>query len=196
MVSRSNLVAILALGKKQYGKYSLDDVNLVESVSTQVATSLEKEYLQEELRKREQELALINRLANVITSSLNIRDVYGAFIAELKQVVDVNWGTIALIEGDELCFEVLSTEVGSTWQAGEKIPLKGTGTEWVANRKKALVEPDLTKNTRFKTGEDHLKWGIRSIIYLPLVVKNEAIGSLIIASRQPNAYTPGQVRLL
>jgi diguanylate cyclase (GGDEF)-like protein len=28
------------------------------------------------------------------------------------------------------------------------------------------------------------------------VVKNEAIGSLIVASRQHNAYTPGQVRLL
>jgi diguanylate cyclase (GGDEF)-like protein len=196
LISRGNLVAILSLGKKESGRYSLEDVNLVESAATQVAASLEKEYLQEELRKREQELALINRLSNVITSSLNIRDVYGAFIAELKQVVDVNWATIALIEAEEVRFEVLSSEVGSTWQAGEKIPLKGTGTEWVANNKKALVEPDLAKNARFHTGEEHLKWGIRSIIYLPLVVKNEAIGSLIIASRQPNAYTPRQVLLL
>ncbi|MGD0351900.1 MAG: diguanylate cyclase [Dehalococcoidia bacterium] len=196
LISRGNLVAILALGKKESSRYSLEDVNLIEYVTSQVAGSLEREYLQEELRKREQELSLINRLSNVISSSLNIRDVYGAFIAELKQVVDVNWATIALIEGDELRFEVLSTEVGSTWQAGEKIPLKGTGTEWVADNKKALVEPDLAKNARFNTGEEHLKWGIRSIIYLPLVVKNEAIGSLIIASRQPNAYTPGQVRLL
>jgi diguanylate cyclase (GGDEF)-like protein len=196
LISRGNLIAILALGKKESGRYSVEDVNLVETVATQVSASLEKEYLQEQLRKREQELELINRLANVVTSSLNIRDVYGAFIAELKQVVDVNWATIALIEGDEIRFEVLSTEVGSTWQAGEKILLKGTGIEWVANNKKALVEPDLAKNTRFNTGEEHLKWGIRSIIYLPLVVKNEAIGSLVIASRQPNAYTPGQVRLL
>ncbi len=196
LISRGNLIAVLALGKKESGKYSVEDVSLVVTVATQVAASLEKEYFQEELRKREQELALINRLSNVITSSLNIRDVYGAFITELKQVVDVNWATIALIEGDEVRFEVLSTEVGSTWQAGEKIPLKGTGTEWVADNKKALVEPDLAKNARFSTGEEHLKWGIRSIIYLPLVVKNEAIGSLIIASRQPSAYTPAQVRLL
>jgi diguanylate cyclase (GGDEF)-like protein len=196
MVSRGKLIAILALCKRKSGRYSLEDVDLVQTVTSQVATSLEKEYLQEELRKREQELALINRLSNVITSSLNIQDVYGAFISELKQVVDVNWGTIALIEGDELRFEVLSSELGSTWQAGEKIPLKGTGVEWVAEKKKALFEPDLAKNTRFSTGEEHLKWGIRSIIYLPLVVKNEAIGSLIVASRQPNAYTPGQVRLL
>ena len=196
LVSRDKLVAVLALGKRNSGKYSLEDVNLIESVTSQVATSLEKEYLQEELRKREQELALINRLSNVITSSLNIKEVYGAFISELKQVIDVNWATIALIEDDELRFEVLSTEVGSTWQAGEKIPLEGTGTQWVATKRKALFEPDLSKNNKFHTGEEHLRWGLRSIVYLPLVVKNEAIGSLIVASRKPNAYTHGQVRLL
>jgi diguanylate cyclase (GGDEF)-like protein/putative nucleotidyltransferase with HDIG domain len=196
LISRGNLIAILALGKKESGKYSVEDVDLVETVATQVAASLEKEYLQEQLRKRDQELELINRLSNVITSSLNIQDVYGAFISELKQVVDVNWATIAVIEDDEIRFEVLSTDIGSTWQAGEEMPLKGTGIEWVANNKKALVEPDLAKSTRFNSGEEYLKWGIRSIIYLPLMVKNEAIGSLVIASREPNAYSPEQVRLL
>jgi diguanylate cyclase (GGDEF)-like protein len=196
LVSRGNMVAILALGKKKSGKYSLEDIHLTETVTAHIATTLEKESFQEQLRKREQELALINRLSNIITSSLNIKDVYGAFIGELKQVVDVNWATIALIEGDELRFEVLSSEVGSTWQAGEKIPLKDTGTEWAANHRKALYEPDLSKNARFNTGGDHVRWGIRSIVYLPLVVKNEAIGSLVIASREPNAYTPSQVNLL
>src|SRR4030042_1367960 len=195
-ISRVNLVAILALGIKESGRYSVEDVNLVETVVTQVAASLEKEYLQEELRKREQELELINRMATIITSSLNIKDVYEAVVAGLREVVDVDWATIALIEGDELRFEVLSTEVGSAWQTGEKIPLKGTGAEWVAKRKKSFVEPNLAKNRRFWTGESHLKQGIRSIVYLPLMVKNEAIGSLIIASRKKNAYTPGQVRLL
>jgi len=208
LISRGDLIAILALGKKESGRYSLEDVNLVETVTSQVAVSLEREYLQEqfrkrekehlqkELRKREQELALINRLAVVITSSLNIREVYGAFISELKEVVDVDWATIALIEGDQIRLEVLSTEVGSAWQEGETMRLKGTGTEWVADHKEALVESDLIKNRRFRTGEDHLKQGIRSIVYLPLMVKNEAIGSLIVASRKPNAYTPAQFRLL
>jgi diguanylate cyclase (GGDEF)-like protein/putative nucleotidyltransferase with HDIG domain len=190
------LVAILALGKKESGKYSLEDVNLVEAVTSQVAASLEKEYLQEQLRKSEQELDLINRLTAVITSSLNIREVYDAFITGLREVVGIDWATIALVEDDELRFEVLTTGVGSAWGAGEKMPLKGTGTEWVAKRKKALVEPDLKKRRRFWTGEEHLKRGIRSIVYLPLLVKGEATGSLIIGSSKPNDYTPGQVNLL
>jgi diguanylate cyclase (GGDEF)-like protein len=208
LISRGYLIGLLALGEKKSGRYSLEDVSLVETVTSQVAASLEKEYLQEqfrkrekehlqkELKKREQELALINRLARVITSSLNIREVYGGFIAELKEVVGVDWATIALIEGDQIRLEVLSTEVGSAWQEGERMPLKGTGTEWVANHKEALFEPDLLKNRKFRTGEGHLKHGIRSIVYLPLMVKNEAIGSLIIASRKSNAYPAGQIRLL
>lgn len=196
LVSRDKLVGILALGKKQSGRYSLDDINLAESITTQVAVSLEKEYLQEELRKREQELSLINRLAGVITSSLNIQEIYDAFIAELREVVDVDWTTIAVIEGDELYFEALSSEIGSEWQTGERIPLKGTATEWVASHKKALVEPDLARHRKFWTGETHLKQGVRSIVYLPLLAKAEAIGALIIASRRTNSYSQGQVRLL
>jgi len=208
LVNRGRLIAVLALGKKESGKYSLEDVNLVETVTSQVAATVEKEYLQEglreqerqylqgELRKREQELTLINRLAIVITSSLNIKEVYDAFVTGLREVVDVDWATIALIEGDELGLEVLFTEVGSAWGVGERMPLKGTGTEWVARRKKALVEPDLKKDKKFWTGEGHLRQGIRSIVYLPLLVRGQAIGSLIIASRKPNAYTVGQVHLL
>lgn len=196
VMSRGNLVAILAMDRKQTGKYSVEDINLAESIASQVATSLEKEYLQEQLRRREQELSLINRLTSVITSSLNIREVYDAFINELNQVVDVDWAGIGLIEGDELCFEALSTKVGSAWQPGQRIPLAGTGVQWVASHKRACVEPDLSKNRRFWTGEHHLKQGIHSIIYLPLVTKNEAIGGLIIGSQRPNAYNPEQVRLL
>jgi len=195
-INRGNLVAVLALGKKKSGKYSLEDVYLVETVTAQVAASLEKEYLQERLRKREQELTLLNRIATITTSSLNIREVYDALIAELRKVVDVDWVAITLIEGDEISFEGLSTEVGSRWQIGEKLPLKGTGTDWVARRRKSLFDPDLEKSKRFEAGEEQLKRGLRSIVYLPLVVKNEAIGSLIIANRKPNAYTVGHVRLL
>jgi diguanylate cyclase (GGDEF)-like protein/putative nucleotidyltransferase with HDIG domain len=196
LISRGSLIGILALGRRKSGRYSVEDIDLVDDITNQIATSLEKEYLQEQLRNREQELALINRLDTVITSSLNIREVYGAFIAELKEVIDVDWATIVLIEGEELRFEVLSTELGSAWEVGEKIPLEGTGTEWVAKRKKALFEPDLAKHSRFWTGDAHLKQGIRSIVYLPLMVKGEAIGSLVVASSQPNAYTHGQVHLL
>ena len=196
VTSRGHLVGVLVLSGKRSGKYSLDDVNFAEDIVSQAAASLEKEYLQEQLRKREQELSVINRLAGVMTSSLNIQEVYDAFVAGLRDVIEVDFATIALIERNEVRFEALYAETGSAWQTGDKIPLKGTAAEWVASHKKALVEPDLAQKTRFWTGKEYVKRGIRSIVYLPLLVKGDVIGSLTIASRMPNAYDPERVHLL
>jgi diguanylate cyclase (GGDEF)-like protein len=41
-----------------------------------------------------------------------------------------------------------------------------------------------------------MKRGIRSVVYLPLSVTDRTIGSLILASRKPNAYSGRQIQLL
>jgi diguanylate cyclase (GGDEF)-like protein/putative nucleotidyltransferase with HDIG domain len=161
-----------------------------------MAASMEKEYLHEQLREQDKEITLINRLTSIITSSLSVQGIFEGFAQELKEVVDVDWTTIALIDGNELYFPALSSTIGSPWQREERIPLKGTATEWAAREKKSLYEADLTRSCRFWTGEYHLKQGIRSIVYLPLSVTDRCIGSLILASRKPNAYSGWQIRLL
>jgi diguanylate cyclase (GGDEF)-like protein len=198
LISRGNLIGILAFGQKKSGRYSIEDSNLVETIASQIAISLEKEFLQDELRKREQELSLINRLTGVMTSSLDIQEVYEAFVTGLREVVDVDFATVALIEGNEIYFSALSTsnKVGTIWQIGQRLPLKETATEWVVTHNKSLVEHDLSHDRMFQTGDEYLKQGIRSIIYLPLITKGTGIGSLIIGSRRSNAYTQEQVRLL
>ena len=135
LVSRDSLIGILALGKKNSSRYTLDDVNLVETINKQVAVGVEREYLQEQLRNREQELSLVNRLTGVISSSLNIREVYGAFVAELKEVVDADFVMICLIDDNELYVEALSSETDLPWKMGDRLPLSGTATEWVASHK-------------------------------------------------------------
>ena len=196
LISRERLIGILVLGKKQSGRYSLEDFHQLEDVTNQVAVSMEKEYLRELLREREEELSVINRSSTIITSSLDIQAIYDSFIEELKKVVDVSWAAIVLIEENDLYFLALSSEIGSAWQIGERIPIKGTATEWIATHKKAIVESDLSQESRFATAEYHLKHGVRSIAYLPLIAKGKVIGSLVVASRQPNVYSQRQVMLL
>jgi diguanylate cyclase (GGDEF)-like protein len=196
LLSRGNLIGILALSRKLSGKYSVEDTNLVESIASQVAISIEKEHFQEELQKREQELSLINRLAGVITSNLNISEVYDIFINGLREVMDVDFTSVALIEDSKLHISALSSNVESPWQVGDEVDLHGTSTEWTIANKRSLTEPDLRKDSVFKVGKEYIKLGIRSIVYLPLFIKGEGIGSLIIASKKPREYSREQINLL
>jgi len=196
LISRDNLVGILCICDKRSGDYSLDDINLVEKVTGQVAASLEKEYLQEQLRSRERELDFINRLTRVITSSLNIKDVYDDFVRGLKEVVDADWAAVTRIEKDEIQFEAVSAAGDSKWKAGNRIALKNTALENILREKISFMESDLRQENKYFTGAELIKLGLRSVVYLPLLVKNEVIGCLIIASRRSNAYTPEHIGLL
>ncbi len=195
--SGGRLVAVVAVGERRDGKlYSVEDIDLLESITAQVATRIEKEYNHQRLREQDEEVTLLNRLATIITSNISLQMIFENFAEELKKVVDVDWATVALIDGSELRFKALSSTIGSAWQTGETIPLEGTATEWVCQERQYVYEPDLKRHHRFWTGEHHLQRGVRSIIYLPLNVAERSIGSLIVASRKPNAYNFRQIRLL
>ena len=196
LISRSRLIGILVLDKKQSGRYSLEDFNLLDDVANRVAVSMEKECLREQLRQREEELSVINSSSAIITSSLDIQGIYDSFIRVLKKVVDVSWAAIVLIEENECRFLALSSEIGSAWQVGERVPLKGSATEWVAAHRQAMIEPDLLQESKFFTGKYHIRQGVRSIAYLPLIAGGKVIGSLIIASCQPDAYGQRHINLL
>lgn len=196
LISRDNLVGILAFSHKKSGKYSLDETNLIEGISGQLAISLEKEYIQAELRRNEQELALINKLAGVITSSLNINEVYDVFASGLRQVIDIDFAAVVIIEENELVISAVYSEIDSPWKAGQKLRFKGSGTEWVIRHRKSLYEPDLERDKMFYTGDEYLKKDIHSIVYLPLITKGEGIGSLTVATRHSNAYNTNQIQLL
>jgi len=195
--NKGDLVAILAISERRDERlYAVEDIDLLESIATQVAASMEKEYSHEQLREQEEEMTLVNRLTAIITSSMSIQMIFEAFAQELKKVVDIDWATIALIDGEDLHFVALSSTIGSAWQTEERIPLAGTATELVYRERQVVYEADLKRNHRFWTWESHLQLGIRSVVYLPLSVTDRIIGSLILASRKSNAYSDRQIRLL
>ncbi len=150
----------------------------------------------EQLNERIAELSVINRASAIITSSLDIEEVFDRFVTELKKIIDINWAAVTLTGNEELHFLALFSEVDSPWKVRERIPVKGTPTEWVVTHKKALVESDVLRKSRFATAGSYRQSGIRSVANLPLIAKDKAIGSLIVASRQPNAYGPKPTTIL
>jgi len=197
LMNRGELVAVLAMSERRDRKlYAVEDIDLLEFIAAKVAASMEKEYSHEQLREQDEEITLVNRLTAIITSSMSIQMIFEGFAQELKKVVDIDWATIALIDGNELYFMALSSTIGSAWQPEERIPLEGTATELACRERQAVYEPDLKRHHRFWTWESHVKQGISSVVYLPLSVTDHIIGSLILASRKPNAYNRRQIELL
>lgn len=143
-----------------------------------------------------EELEFVNRLNQIVLESPDATQMCEELANELRKKMPVEWATIVVIKGDLLYFQSLSSMMDSVWKTSESLPIKGTATEYIATTKQILYEPDLLKEKRFWTGEYHLKQGIRSILYAPLLAQDKVFGAFIIASTKPNAYEEKHLKLL
>ena len=151
-------------------------------------------------REREEQLALANMLSKIILTSSNISELTEGFAEELKRFMSIDWGTIAWIErGDTVCLLPDKGKTSSTRDFGSTFPLEKTPVAWVAENKRALVEPDLNKASQHWTGSLIVKLrkhGTRSVVLMPLFSGGEVFGSLIVGSHKRNAYRERELKLL
>ena len=85
LLNRGELVAVLAVSdKRDDRRYTVEDIDLLESVAARVAVSMEKEYFHEQLREQDKEITLINRLTTIVTSSVDIQGIFERFTPRVK----------------------------------------------------------------------------------------------------------------
>jgi len=150
-------------------------------------------------REREEQLALANALSRIILSSSRIDEITEGFAKELKSFVSIDWGAIAWIEDDAVRLLPLSSKISFAADFGSTFALERTPIAWVRENKRALVEPDLNKSSRFWTGSLLVKLrkpGTRSMVLMPLFSRGEVFGSLIVGSHKRNAYRERELKLL
>lgn len=196
LVGRNRLVAVLALGEKQSGHYSPAETSFARDLAAHVAVAIERQYLNEQLREREKELATIHRAASLISSSLDIQSTFGESVLVLKDIVEIDWAAIVLLQENSLHFVASWSESDPIWQPGEVVPASGTLTDLILAKNEATYIPDLAVDSRAPVLR-RFSERLRSVICLPLLPGGSKItGSLYIASRNPGVYSRQQISWL
>ncbi len=197
LMNRGELVAVLAIGSRVGGKpYSVEELGLVRTVAGKVAASMEKQYLYEQLQKQDRQLALLNRLSRVVTSSLDMRDVFQGVARELKKVVPLDHAAVALVDGDKVRLQAVFGQVSATDLAEMSHPVAGTATEWIIRHRRGVYQSDLQSRRMYWPDEHYLREGLRSIVHVPLIARDQVIGTLMVANTRPNMYGKEDIRLL
>ena len=197
VANRDEVVAVLAAGGKPGGKpYSVEELELMRIVTSRVAASMEKQYLYEQLQKQERELTLLNRLATVVTSSLEMKDTFNGFARELREVVPLDFAAVSLVDGDRVKLHAIFGQVSATDLAEMSHSVQGTATERVMKERRPIYQSDLQSTTMFWPDSHYVREGIRSLVHVPLVVRDQVIGTLMVAHREPQAYGDEEIKLL
>jgi len=155
-------------------------------------------HLYQESESRAAQIAAVNRITSAISSSLDIRDVYRTFFAELKAIVEFDRASLALLDAskENLTVQVLSGEAEDRLMVGVHLPLADSAQGYTVVNEKALLRQDLREEQSFTPDGGALAAGLLSDISVPLVFKTRSLGVLTLSSRKLNAYSDHDLEIL
>jgi formate hydrogenlyase transcriptional activator len=145
-------------------------------------------------------LRTLLEINNALIANLAQDALFRAIAEAVRRVVPFDRTAIFLHDPDKdvLRISILesSTAVGNELPLGTEVSATDSHAGWVFQHREPLVRQDLAEGLRFPVEDRVFAGGFRSYVMLPLVSHGKSLGTLGVASSQPNQYGDTDVRFL
>ncbi len=155
---------------------------------------------EEEARRLAKESSLLAEIGRIISSTLNIEEVYEVFSEKVKNLIPYDRIVINLLnkDGTTLVNRYVEGDSAPGRNYGEVFPLRGTLTEMMLRERKGVIldsENEGEIAARCPGLVPEMKAGSRSFLSVPLISRDQPIGGLHFRSHAFRAYSEKDLRL-
>jgi PAS domain S-box-containing protein len=155
---------------------------------------------EEESKKLAEENAIMAEIGRIISSTLKIEEVYERFAEEVRKLISFDRITIRTIDPKDntVTIAYISGIAVRNHQIGYTSPLSHSVAEECARIQSGLLlQPESFDEvkTRFPNLLPSFQAGLQSMMFIPLISKDQVIGILSIQATKPKAYTQRDLRL-
>jgi signal transduction histidine kinase/uncharacterized protein YdeI (YjbR/CyaY-like superfamily) len=202
------VLGIITIYRQQVQPFTDKQIALVQNFAAQTVIAIENTRLLNELRQSLEQQTATSEVLRVISSSPGeLEPVFDAMLANATQLCDASYGTLWLHEGDgqiraAAFYGDLPEAFREQWGGGAVFRPSPTVPAARAMLSRKLVQlVDLMKDQSYVDGDALAVAavqvaGIRSIISVPMVKDDVAVGAMTIYRREVRPFTDKQIALV
>jgi K+-sensing histidine kinase KdpD len=188
-----------------------DDVDLLSILCGQIAVAIEnarlfeqaqweiirRKRMEEELRRRNEELMTLNAIATTIGQSLDLDHILNATLDKVLEVIEIDAGWIQLLDEDEGVLSLVAHR-GFSQEMAEETKIINLGESMIgkmAQSGHSIVVDRTTEDPWFSIETDRPKT-LHTFAGVPIKSKDKVLGVLGVFSRSPRQLSSQEVQFL
>jgi len=148
----------------------------------------ERKKLVRDLENRNRQIEMINRIISKANETLDFEEIFSLIAKEINGIIPSDIINVGLLARDCKTLSVYAAYGKQPTKKGDIYPIEKTLTHRVLQERKPIVVSDILAEAPQDDLVSKAK-GLRSQITLPILMKGNIIGSLVIGSREPHSYS-------
>ncbi|MFQ6101604.1 MAG: GAF domain-containing protein [Anaerolineae bacterium] len=198
ILAGDDILGVLDVQSPQTNAFDQNDVMVMETLSNQIGVAIENGRLYKEAQRRAAELDALNYTGRAIASTLDLDQVLVTVLEEVRCLLGVLAASIWLIDqetGELVCRQAAGrrSEIVRGWRLAPGQGIAG----WVTRSGESLIVPDTRTDERhYKGVEQQIGLTLRSILTVPLRVKEDVIGALQVMDTEAERFDQADLLLV
>jgi formate hydrogenlyase transcriptional activator len=200
-------LGVLSFGRGTAHGYAESEIAFMQQVARQVAVAVDNalnferaQAYQRQLAQERDRLRVLLEVNNAMVSKLDLRSLLNAISASLRRVIHHEYTSLALYEEDKNRMRMLALDFpqGKGLIHEEMlVPLEGSiaGSAF-RTRRPVVLDHAAMEGFDSPTSRLMRDEGVRSVVSMPLITHDRALGTLSLASLRDAAFQQGDVDLL
>ncbi len=198
IVYKGKATGVINVQHRNPHEYSNTTVNLIKTIAKQVGGVIEHAMLYEEKKVKAAQFDSLVKVSHSITSQDYLDEILNLIVLVTAEMLDSKICSIMLLDGkknDELVMKATQS-LSEEYKKKPNLKVDSSILGEVVKSKKAVTIDDVRKEAGYSYRDLAVKEKLTSMLAVPMVVKNAAIGVICVYTKEPHSFSDEEVNVL
>ena len=191
------MTGVINVQHRRAHRHSEREQTLLSIIGHQVGGAIENARLYQETQRRAHHLSTLAQVGQTIVSGKYLEEMLQLIVSFVTEMLQARVCSIMLVDRkkNELVLKAAKCSSEEYWQR-PNLKIGNSLISRVVKEKHPLVVRDVTKETEYRYPELAKKQGVRSLLSVPMIVKEHVTGVINVYSAEERNFSEEDVRVL
>ena len=197
IVYKGKAIGVINLQHKKPFEFSTSVVNLMSMAARQLGSVVEHSRLFSEIKQKALQFDSLVKVSESITSEKYIDEILSLIVIVTAEMLNSKICSVMLLDakGTELVIKATQS-LSDDYKKKPSVKVDASLIGEVIKTLRPLVVDDVRKEKRYAYRDLAVKEGLSTMLAVPMIVKEKAIGVINVYTKEPHAFTSDEIDVL
>jgi signal transduction protein with GAF and PtsI domain len=197
ILNKGETIGVVNVQHRKPHEYGDNTISLMALIAKQIGGVIENARLYEETKKKAYQFDSLVRVSESITSVDYLDEILNLIVVVTAEMLNSKICSIMLLDkkGSELAMTATQS-LSEEYKKKPNLKVDASLMGEVVKSKKPLAIYDVQKDSRYRYRDLAIKENLTSMLTVPMIVKDKAIGVVTVYTKTPHHFTGEEIKVL